>query len=831
MKKNIKKYLSAIISFVMLLNLTTLITYSSQPLDVIDTEPITVTEAELILPEILTPDAVAGKGHVLRVTDMEDELNTATFQNIDGSYSTYVFGEPIKYIDNNGNVNDKSNALIQTLVGFSNVKNDIRVSYPNNIAMGITARYGDYNIRMTPIIPDGASAGSGVLGANDGSTVSDKVTYSGVFGSGTRVEYTQTFAGFKEIIILENDVGISDFSFNLITGGLYIEERGGKLALVDPSTDSTAATLGSLVIWDSEYNYYPGEYSFETVKANSAYTVTVSCDSINTEDIQYPLYIDPPILFQHSETVDAIYDINPYSCDPNNSEDEVYYPDTSSDTLYIGKTGGGNSPTARALVKIQNLTSIQNIYNNSDNIIYSVSYSFGLIMCSPQGSASAYINAHLCSQNWNDATVPSAPYYEIVGDFLDAEVLYYKYGGDQTLKRHELNITKAVYKWMTGEPNYGIMIKLNSDQDAIVMIGSSEAGITGGLAANAPYVVVNYATAYDNLIFKIKQAKTDKYLSVENGYAYTGQTLKVLDDDSANPIEDQLWNQDFRFTDETTADTVYIRPLCSYNGKIACLGATSTTSSSAVITCDVNDTDTSSSVRKFKIIQLSPGEVRIALSDNNNLVLTANSDGSVTLAPNTWSDNQRWKLEFSEANIIEDHYADMDIEFPFEYTSTLNATSDFGYRSGGFHGGLDLSATSTTELKSLFDGEVVDVNSSLPDRSNPRWSRGYFVTVEATDPEYYVYGDPNTKLKFVYMHLKERARNYDYEGTNIDYLSVGEKVTAGQTIGIAGKTGKAEGIHLHISIIIDGDMHTSDPENCMDPLLLFSDITFTHIYS
>ncbi len=833
MKKNIKKYLSAVISFIMLLNLTTLITYSSQPLDVIDTEPIVnLTENELELPEILTPDAVAGKGHVLRAKDMETELDTATFENIDGSYSTYVFGEPIKYIDENGKVNDKSNALLSTPLGFANVKNDIRVSYPNNIALGIAASYGDYNIRMSPIIPAGVTAGNGVLTSNDGSTVSDKVTYNGVFGNGTRVEYTQTFAGFKEIIVLENDVGISDFSFNLITGGLYIEERDGRLALVDPSTDSTVATLGSLVIWDSEYNYYPGEYSFETVKDNSAYTVTVSCDSINTEDIQYPLYIDPSMtVSDNQDNQNTIYDINPFSFNPNNPNESVYYPETNYWGLYIGKTNGTSDPTARALVKIRNIPDIRDKYK--DYTVTSIKYSFTVLMCDANNIP---INAHFCMYNWNDATIPVSSYYNNVGEELDEVTLAQK-GMSTNGERYEFDITEAMDSWVDGEPNYGIMIKLSNDQDAIVALASAESGITGGYLSNAPYVILNYVNSLDGKIYKLKNVALNNYLSVNGGFAKPEQSMTMASNDDDLEIGSQLWNQEFRLVRaKDKPSQYYINPICSYNGRLTSLGAESETATATIKMYDKSN----AYARTFKIRFIENNTAQIVLANNENLVLASSPSGLVCLLTNGSSNNLKWILEYSNSNEIQAFYESMNLHFPYDDPSgtdndddTITINSDFGNRDinkdgePDYHNGLDLD-DEVTNVYSMFDGKVIAFNTDWngeDDNPNDDDSRGFYIIIEATNPNHHVYGNPNIKLRFVFMHLDESASETVKNATGKG-LSINQEIEAGTLIGKVGKTGDVTGPHLHISVLIVNSTSTKPKGNCIDPLIFFPDRDF-----
>ena len=112
---------------------------------------------------------------------------------------------------------------------------------------------------------------------------------------------------------------------------------------------------------------------------------------------------------------------------------------------------------------------------------------------------------------------------------------------------------------------------------------------------------------------------------------------------------------------------------------------------------------------------------------------------------------------------------------PYE-SGKVRITSKYGMRTlngvTAMHGGLDLVG-SDKNIVSVCNGVVV-ISTIIYDKSNINWQVGNYVKIQADS------GD-----MLYYFHLSERKVNK------------GEKVTAGQVIGIEGSTGYSTGSHLH----------------------------------
>lgn len=103
-------------------------------------------------------------------------------------------------------------------------------------------------------------------------------------------------------------------------------------------------------------------------------------------------------------------------------------------------------------------------------------------------------------------------------------------------------------------------------------------------------------------------------------------------------------------------------------------------------------------------------------------------------------------------------------------------------RFGRNHTGIDIATPNGLGIIAATDGEVAEAEFSA--------EKGYYIVIA------------NDEIKTEYRHLESIE------------VTVGQKVSAGETIGTSGSTGMATGPHLHFEIMKNGE-HI-DPESCMD---------------
>ena len=130
--------------------------------------------------------------HIERLTKEED-LDTYVFLNSDGSKSIYYMDENVKYVDKNGDVQEKDISLVSTTNGYGITRNEFDLHIPTTASSGISMTYEGYDVK---IIPQTAAK------AVPAKRVDNHVVYDGFFGTNASLKYTPMLSGVKEDIVL-----------------------------------------------------------------------------------------------------------------------------------------------------------------------------------------------------------------------------------------------------------------------------------------------------------------------------------------------------------------------------------------------------------------------------------------------------------------------------------------------------------------------------------------------------------------------------------------------------------------------------------------------------
>ena len=368
-------------------------------------------------PEIVSQESIEENGHVNRLWEQEEDLNSIVFQNRDGTKTMYYYNYPVKYKDANGKIKDKSNKISQTSSGdFTNAENDINTYFPKklNRNKGIELKFGEYVVEMAPDIK-GNSGASRQTGHNKYFDPTEYVQYPNVFDESISLRYTPTFEGYKEDIVLSKYTGINEFSFRLYTDGLsLVMNEDGAYYLIDPLSGEVKTQIGDIVVYDSKPFDVPEEilnesvsnpteedfakkeatlkelvesvpidknsseelstnlkeyfhqYKVETVKQDNEYLITVVVDKDYLTDSErvYPVYVDPTISVSDSGTGKTIQDAPIYANKPSTASGGNTYNVVG----YQGSTYG----VGRTLMKFPGLSSNSTYANLSSNQITSL---------------------------------------------------------------------------------------------------------------------------------------------------------------------------------------------------------------------------------------------------------------------------------------------------------------------------------------------------------------------------------------------------------------------------------------------------------------------------
>ena len=243
------------------------------------------------IPECIDPAAALEKGHINRLSLQEKSSNTVIYQNINGTKTTYIFSKPVKYIDTDGTVKDKSSAVTAVLdntYSYAMQSNSVKVYFPKTSSAGTLLTYGEYSVSMSP---------KGDMTAQPSyDSESGKVIYPYVFGMNTLLVYDTQTDGLKEDIVVAKNIGVNEFDFEMTLSGLVPYKENGIWYLKN-AQDETVGSLGQIIVNDSAGNRAIGEMTVTATDVSGKYDVTVIAPEsfMNADSTVYPVYVDPSV--------------------------------------------------------------------------------------------------------------------------------------------------------------------------------------------------------------------------------------------------------------------------------------------------------------------------------------------------------------------------------------------------------------------------------------------------------------------------------------------------------------------------------------------------------
>ena len=467
--------------------------------------------------EYLDYDQMLSEGHIQRMYDKEDSLDTVIYANADGTETACIFDEAVKYINESGEIVDKSNTLyaVESRSGmledyaFSTRDNDIKSYFPQQLSeeSGILVEYADYAIEISPR--------EGVAGEVE--REEEYVVYHDVFGDGTTLKYTPLFSGYKEDIILQEYVG-NEFHFILDTNGLNPVIVDGMVQLLD-STGEIAAEINPIYVYDSceaGYNLTLDNYFEITPLSDETFELTIVVDDafLQSPETVYPVVIDPTVTINStgSGSSKSIVDTPIY-----NGSGVANNPSGKNSTAILGyvnsKYGSG-----RLLMRFPGLTT-QSFWNNNYIITRA-----SLTVKEVSGlSSSADIDAYVYTgDDWNESSVYSSSIWNGAGSYLSSATFSYP---GSTVK--SFNITNVMQNWKSDSAALakGIILKnrTNESTTSLRKIFQTSEGAT------KPYLSVTYSLASTGTI-------EDGIYYIQN--VYSGKFLDIDTNDSSNGTSD-----------------------------------------------------------------------------------------------------------------------------------------------------------------------------------------------------------------------------------------------------------------------------------------------------
>ena len=246
-------------------------------------------------PTYLEAQEEASATHLQRLAEYENTTDVVGYRNNDGTNTVYIYGEDIRYRDQNGQMVEKNIHLAEipaqersaTGYRYRTAANELTAYYPNSLSQNaIAMEYGEYSITLQPdwdssaqpVLEDGTKA---VYQSSDGeftaeSVLSGTLLRQTVEENAEEVEYVYDFDGLIPTIVEGCVVSLADASGEeqLRIGGLMLTDSDNRfsddltLSLTQRSDGTYAVQIGL----DEEFV----ETATSAVALNSSVTIPSS---------------------------------------------------------------------------------------------------------------------------------------------------------------------------------------------------------------------------------------------------------------------------------------------------------------------------------------------------------------------------------------------------------------------------------------------------------------------------------------------------------------------------------------------------------------------------
>lgn len=388
-----------------------------------------------------------------------DDLNKIVTANDDGSYTMRLFNHPVKFINEAGKIEDISLELKTSNNGGFETKAGVsRTQFSNKISNGISLSGNGVEIELLPSMNTVSSStkATATLAMEQATkalsvTKIDKGAVSYYYDDKTTLEYSLTYTGFKEDIVVKEYTGQTEYNFTLNTNGLTLKCENGSYYLADENGEKKA-TIGTIVIFTAdERNNTLGSMTHEVIKENELYMLTIHVDAewLKDEKTVYPIRIDPTMEINYAyDGVDAIDDIT-----INSNAGSDY----DNDHIYIGKRN--NYGISRVLMRFN--YNFKNLFSDQ-RVIQRAHVEIRDIMCE---STSMTVYARMFKgADWgedNNTSWESVSQGEDTHSMPGVTVNYSLGNAKDPKHRYKINIMDAMKYWVSGEYDYrqGIVLR------------------------------------------------------------------------------------------------------------------------------------------------------------------------------------------------------------------------------------------------------------------------------------------------------------------------------------------------------------------------------------
>ena len=399
----------------------------------------------------LLPGVFAGASSSFDNVD-ENDLYTKVKDNGDGTKELTVYGVPVKYTDASGKIRETSLEIEEKTDGSFGVKDHpVNVVFPTVLGAGIRLSFESLDIT---VLPEG---GSEVLARAEFKPLKDsgKIIYPA--DAKTSYEYSLTYTGFKEDIVVNEYTGRDVYRFIIKTGGKAVLPDGDSAVITDRS-GRVLARLGDVVIRTADGREEYGKTVVRELKKNREYEVEIRIDPAFLSDpgTVYPLIIDPSV------------EVNYTSSGSGAIEDVTIYSATSS----VGTSGSlftglhASYGKARTLMRFPSLPATLASLQIDPGCVLLSYVELRDVICDTNAMTVFCHEYNKTSPAWTESGNPSwtdvgTSYLGVMSDSCSVSYGNGTATGSGAAHWYRFNITDLSKRWITGasDPSKGIVFK------------------------------------------------------------------------------------------------------------------------------------------------------------------------------------------------------------------------------------------------------------------------------------------------------------------------------------------------------------------------------------
>ena len=624
------------------------------PANAVTTVTTTAADSEVFeLPDIVDSVEAKENDYVGRVEAEEKDLYTFVFANGDGTNTMRIYSHPVKYVADDGSIRDISLDIeAKRGGGFVTADHEIITTFESKLTEGVSLEYNDIELTLVP------APGTGVAPTAELSSDGKVVTYE--MNDNTSFVYELTYAGFKEDIVVEEYTGQTEYEFTLFTNGLTLCEEYGSYYLAD-AEGNIEATIGDIIVFTAdERNNTMGSMTYETVRANQEYVLTIHLDAdyLADEDTVYPIRIDP--------TIEINYDNNGAGAIEDVTINQNSTFSGTSGSLYVGRHPAGS--LSRVLMRFPNLS----LSGISANQITAATVEIRDLMC--QGDEDITVECRIYSAgspSWSEAgtTTWSSVGTAYLGSLLDSHVISYGQGNVGN-HRYSFDIIMATRLWATGKlsPSKGLVFKANSafeNQTGDAVETWYKTFASYNRSSNQPSLTISYTVNPTSVTISPTTAS-----ATVGGSDYTGLTATVLP--SYANDKTVIWASSNTDVAQVDASTGVVTPIAPGKVSITCTTSVGEIPSSNKCTFTVEPSASSYSVMSLGVTY----DRMITLGRHYWFYFTPTETGVYTFESSGTTDTYG-SLYMGSAVLHSDDDDGVDNNFKLSYRLTANVRYRF----------------------------------------------------------------------------------------------------------------------------------------------------------